>query len=80
MTRETSCGRSPKAMMFEVSRRTGRSTICHSAAHNTQVTTAAIMRAMLRNVRETRHSASLSGVSSRVTAMPASSGDDPSET
>ena len=77
ITRDMSCGRSPNAMMFLVSRRTGRSTICQSAAHKTQVTTAAIIRAILRNVRETRHSASLSGVSSRVTAMPASSGEAP---
>ena len=66
--------------MLEVSRRTGRSTICHSAAQSTQVTTAAIMRAMLRNVCETRHSAAISGVWSSVTVMPASSGDDPSDT
>ena len=75
MTREMSCGRSPKAMMLVVSRRTGRSTMCQSAAHSTQVTTAAIISEMLRNVRETRHSASISGVSSSVTAMPASSGE-----
>ena len=80
ITRDTSCGRSPNAMMFLVSRRTGRSTMYQSAAHSTQVTTAAIVRAILRNVRETRHSASLSGVSSRVTAMPASSGAAPPET
>ncbi len=44
ITRDMSWGLSPKAMMLEVSRRTGRRTICQSAAQSTQVTTAAIMQ------------------------------------
>src|SRR5208337_2241680 len=51
-----------------------------SAAHRTQATTAAIMRAMWRMVFDTRQSACLSGVSSNMIAMPASSGADASET
>ena len=60
--------------MFDVRRRTGRSTMLHSAAHSTQVTTAAMVREMLRKLCETRHSASISGVSSNVTSIAASSG------
>ena len=74
ITREASCGLSPKAMMLDVRRRTGRSTMLHSAAHSTQVTTAAMVREMLRKLCETRHSASISGVSSNVTSIAASSG------
>ena len=76
--REASCGCSPKAMTLEVSLRTGLNTICHNAAQSTQVTTAAIMRAMFSNVCETRHSAAISGSWSRVMVMPASSREDPS--
>ena len=65
--------------MLEVSLRTGLNTICHKAVQSTQVTTAAIMSAMLSSVCETRHSAAISGVWSSVSVMPASSGDDPSD-
>ena len=43
-------------MMLEVSRRTGRRTICHNASHSTQVTTAAMVSEMVRKFREMRHS------------------------
>ena len=46
MIRETSCGRSPNATMFEVSLRTGRSTMCHSVAQTTMVITTAMMTKM----------------------------------
>ena len=82
ITREASCGLSPKAMMFEVRRRTGRSTMLHSAAHSTQVTTAAMVREMFRKLCETRHNASIRGVSSNVTSIAAWSGgaEEPSFT
>jgi acetoin utilization protein AcuC len=51
-----------------VRRRTGRSTIRHSAAHSTQVTTAAMVREMLRKLCETRHSASISGAKAAAVA------------
>ena len=56
ITREASCGFSPKAMMLDVSRRTGRSTMRHSAAQSTQVTTAAIVSEIVRKLPDTRHS------------------------
>ena len=74
ITREASCGLSPKAMMLDVRRRTGRSTMRHSAAHSTQVTTAAMVREIVRKLRETRHNASIRGVSSNVISIAASSG------
>ena len=73
MTRALSCGRSPKAMMFEVSRRTGRITSDHSAAHSTQVTTAEMISDRTRKLREMRHIASISGDSSSVTSIVAPS-------
>ena len=60
-------------MMLDVSRRTGRITIHHSAAHSTQVTTAAIVSAIVRKVREIRHIASISGVWSSVMSTSAPS-------
>ena len=59
--------------MFEVSRRTGRITIHHSAAHNTQVTTAETISEIARKVREIRHMAAMSGVWSSVMSTSAPS-------
>ena len=55
--------------MLEVRRRTGRITSHHKAAHSTQVTTAEMISARIEKVREMRHIAAISGVSSRVTSM-----------
>ena len=73
MMRALSCGRSPKAMMLDVSRRTGRITIHHSAAHSTQVTTAEMISDRMRKLREIRHIASISGVWSSVMSIGAPS-------
>ena len=54
ITREASCGLSPKAMMLDVRPRTGRSTMRHSAAHSTQVTTAAMVSEIARKLADTR--------------------------
>ena len=54
ITRVASCGLSPKAMMLDVSRRTGHSTMRHSAAQSTQVTTAAMVSEIARKLPDTR--------------------------
>ena len=60
--------------MLDVRRRTGRSTMLHSAAQSTQVTTAAMVSEIFRKLRETRHNPSIKGVSSNVTSIVAGSG------
>ena len=59
--------------MLEVSRRTGRITSHHSAAHSTQVTTDETSSVRVRKLREMRHIASISGVWSRVMSTSAPS-------
>ena len=72
ITRVASCGLSPKAMMLEVSRRTGHSTMRHSAAQSTQVTTAAMVSEIARKLPDTRRNECISGCSSKANSIAGS--------